>query len=239
MKNLYFKDYFQRSIPHTHTRSNSLSQQKETNMRDTEKTNIYTDFEKRLRPFHIELLATELFRRKKRNPRYSLRAFAHALGIDPGALSRILAGKKQISLAITRKIIRVLQLTPEEKEVFLISVAQEKKDKAAAILSHEFLNPKDGQSQSVSTWPLKAIPAMEENQTWELKVELNNQAHIDQTIETIRKYLAEASTPSTSCSESKLSECKLILHLRPLSVQAVTHSAQPIVAAEEMCNHSA
>lgn len=196
-------------------------------MRDIEKQNIYTNYDKQLiRPFHIELLASELFRRKKRNPRYSLRAFAHALGIDPGALSRILAGKKQISLAITRKIIRVLQLTPEEKEVFLISVAQEKKDKATAILSHEFLHVKE--DGAFGEWPLKTSLLRNNDKMWELKLELNNQAHIDQTLETLRKCLLEAAIPPLSTPNAIQKECKLIVQLRPIPAFATCPASQSL-----------
>lgn len=70
------------------------------------------------------MLAKELERRKGRNPRYSLRAFAHFLEMEPSALSRILAGKQQISLKATRRVVGLLQLNPQEQDIFLSSVAE-------------------------------------------------------------------------------------------------------------------
>jgi uncharacterized protein (TIGR02147 family) len=62
-----------------------------------------------------ELLNSELERRCEKNGRYSLRAFAKALGIEPGALSRILAGKRTPSPQTAEKILGVLDLSAEER----------------------------------------------------------------------------------------------------------------------------
>src|SRR5947209_6020860 len=40
-------------------------------------------------PYHIHILRSELERRRRKNPRYSLRAFSARLGVDPSGLSRI------------------------------------------------------------------------------------------------------------------------------------------------------
>src|ERR1700677_3905549 len=42
-------------------------------------------------------LSAELRRRRMTNPRYSLRAFAHAVGLSPGFLSKILNGERNLS----------------------------------------------------------------------------------------------------------------------------------------------
>src|SRR5947209_3880038 len=75
------------------------------------------------RPFHVELLQRSLQLRKKRNPRYSLRAFSHFLGLDPAALSRILAGKQDLSLRAACKVVQALKLSDKEKQLFQASVA--------------------------------------------------------------------------------------------------------------------
>ena len=51
------------------------------------------------------LLANELARRCLRNPRYSLRAFARALGTDHASLSQIIRGRRR---ALTRNTVRRL-----------------------------------------------------------------------------------------------------------------------------------
>ncbi len=51
-----------------------------------------------------ELLALELERRKKVNARYSLRAFARSLGVEPSHLSKILRGDVNPSHSTTMKI---------------------------------------------------------------------------------------------------------------------------------------
>ena len=62
--------------------------------------------------FCRQLLADELSRRCARNPRYSLRAFATSLGVDPGNLSRALRGQSNLSPAYARRIAEALALPP-------------------------------------------------------------------------------------------------------------------------------
>ncbi len=52
--------------------------------------------------------------RSKRNTRYSLRAFAKLLGIDPSSLSQILSGKRGISLKQLNKFCTKLAASPDE-----------------------------------------------------------------------------------------------------------------------------
>lgn len=56
------------------------------------------------------LLQLELMRRCEKNPRYSLRAFAKALGMSHTNLSLIMSGKRQISRQIFNRIVTVLEL---------------------------------------------------------------------------------------------------------------------------------
>lgn len=106
-----------------------------------------SEFQVALLPIHVQQLSQELAKRKKRNPRYSLRAFAHALGLDPSALSRILAGKQEISLITTRKVLKALKLQADERLLFLTSVADEKKKKITAFLVQE----------NVEAWSISAL----------------------------------------------------------------------------------
>lgn len=56
--------------------------------------------------------------RCKRNPRYSLRAFARALAIDHSSLSQILSGKRVLSKQATQSLCSKLSTTPEELRGF-------------------------------------------------------------------------------------------------------------------------
>ncbi|MGE3609227.1 MAG: TIGR02147 family protein [Bacteriovoracaceae bacterium] len=72
-----------------------------------------------------QYLTHEFARRLERNPRYSLRAFAKAIGMDIAALSQILNGKRLLSLKKAEHILKVLELNIEEREMFLTSLAQD------------------------------------------------------------------------------------------------------------------
>src|SRR5580698_8295148 len=74
--------------------------------------------------FYKTILEEELSRRAEVNPRYSLRAMARALGIEPGALSEILSGKRVPSYKMAQKILAALELEPETQTQFLESLAQ-------------------------------------------------------------------------------------------------------------------
>jgi PAS domain-containing protein len=88
-----------------------------------------------LRPHHIEYLASDLKRRKEINSRYSLRAYARYLGLDPSALSRVLAGKQELSLPVSLRVVKKLKLSLEEKQTFLTSVSEVKRRRAAMFLA--------------------------------------------------------------------------------------------------------
>ncbi len=65
------------------------------------------------------LLRDELANRQKRNPRYSLRAFALALEMSPAQLSQLLSGRRNLTLKMFGKICDKLALSPMEKENLL------------------------------------------------------------------------------------------------------------------------
>lgn len=74
--------------------------------------------------YHKRYLAGELAKRCEKNQRYSLRSFAKSLEIDAATLSRILAGKKPLTLKTAAKIVERLPLTPSEQKKFLESAAE-------------------------------------------------------------------------------------------------------------------
>ena len=72
--------------------------------------------------FYKHCLKKELERRCESNPKYSLRAFARALRIDPGMLSRILSNQTIPTLKTSKKILGMIDLDPRERDLFLRSV---------------------------------------------------------------------------------------------------------------------
>src|SRR5688572_26470320 len=77
--------------------------------------------------FYQVLLKKELSLRCQRNPRYSVRAFARALAMSPGALSQILSGKRLPSYKTSLKITKSLGLSPKDRHKFLHSLADRQK----------------------------------------------------------------------------------------------------------------
>lgn len=69
------------------------------------------DLSAEARDFRL-LLQAELVRRCNQNPRYSLRAFARMLEIEPSALSKILSGKRGISRTKFKCFVEKLGLEP-------------------------------------------------------------------------------------------------------------------------------
>ena len=61
-------------------------------------------------------LQQEFFQRQRRNPRYSLRAFARDLELSPSTLSEILNGRHRPQAATIGKICQRLSLAPAEEE---------------------------------------------------------------------------------------------------------------------------
>ena len=61
------------------------------------------------------LLQTRLGEMKRKNPSYSVRAFAKKVGLNSGALSAILNGKRNVSEILARRIAERLMLDPQER----------------------------------------------------------------------------------------------------------------------------
>lgn len=74
---------------------------------------------------HTQFLSDELARRKARNPRYSLRAFAKHLDLDPSAFSRILKSKQVPTLQKCVEIVQKLQLSKVDAHHFLLSAVEQ------------------------------------------------------------------------------------------------------------------
>ncbi len=77
--------------------------------------------------FYQKTLREELQRRCEKNPRYSVRAFARALSVDVGALSRVLSGKQIPSMKLAKTLLDALELPAEDEQSFFASLAQTQK----------------------------------------------------------------------------------------------------------------
>ncbi len=79
-------------------------------------------------PYYRKALNDKLVERIERNPKYSLRAFAKAIGLDSSALSQMLSGKRFMSDARAQKLLDRLDLSVEDREQFLSSLASARVD---------------------------------------------------------------------------------------------------------------
>ena len=67
-------------------------------------------------------LLHEFRERKRRNPKYSLRAFARTLQIDSATLSKILKGSRTLTYANSEKLLSALGTEQSKKNDLLLSI---------------------------------------------------------------------------------------------------------------------
>ncbi len=89
---------------------------------------------------------------KKKNPRLSTRFFAQKIGVSSGALSEILAGKRKISKKLAEKISDRLQMSPQERQLFLAQFSDDNE-----IIDFNYLQLRNDQFHLISEWPHFAI----------------------------------------------------------------------------------
>lgn len=120
-----------------------------------------------------QFLEDELARRSQNYPRYSLRAFARHLEVDSSFLSKILNGKRTVTMRTIRMFGERLNLTPDELQRFG-EVSREKKMKRKL----ERL--------------LERMPTEEREQsTISIKVDENRLPEAKEKIKAFRKELAQ------------------------------------------------
>src|SRR4051812_43989704 len=90
--------------------------------------------------FYQKCLREDLQRRCERNPRYSVRAFARALGIDVGTVSKLLSGKQMPSMKLAKRLLAVIELSAEDERAFLSSLAESQKARKLQRVSSAFRN---------------------------------------------------------------------------------------------------
>src|SRR5437868_10680542 len=89
-------------------------------------------------PLYKAIIQEELAQRCEKNPRYSMRAFAKALGVGSGALSEILSGKRVPSHKLARQLVSALGLTPSQEREFFRSLAEFQNSRGLRRLSPVF-----------------------------------------------------------------------------------------------------
>ena len=79
--------------------------------------------------FYKTCLRTDLSRRCEKNKAYSVRAYAKALRIDAGTVSRLLNGKQIPTLKMARRLLQHLDLSPEHEREFIESLVKSYQEK--------------------------------------------------------------------------------------------------------------
>lgn len=78
----------------------------------------------------IDYMKKTFEERCKKNPSYSLRAFARSLGMDSSTLSALLRRKRPVSLKIARKLVEGLQITdPIEAQALIVDTFKSESNK--------------------------------------------------------------------------------------------------------------
>ncbi|MGZ6331338.1 MAG: DUF4423 domain-containing protein [Bdellovibrionota bacterium] len=88
--------------------------------------------------FYQHCLKQELAKRCEKNARYSIRAFARSMRVDPGALSRVLSGKQIPSYKLAQNFLDRIILPPEDRQLFLSSIAEKQRSRGLKKLNPIF-----------------------------------------------------------------------------------------------------
>lgn len=91
-------------------------------------------------PFYLYTLKESLLRRQRKNPAYSLRAFAKDLEIDSSNLSAILQNKRSLPNKRSSHIAKKLKLTPKESALFVASTLRKQMAIDAIQVIHDTKN---------------------------------------------------------------------------------------------------
>ncbi len=106
------------------------------------------------------MLMSELLRRIEGNPAYSLRRFAHQLGVSPATLCGVLSGKRRLSLKSALQVSSHLGLSPSETAKFYQAVASGLMKNGTQFLTSpkdEYFNLSEDVFRTMSEWYYYAI----------------------------------------------------------------------------------
>lgn len=109
------------------------------------------------------LMKQEFCARSERNPRYSLRAFSHKLGISPAAASQIMNGDRSITIQMAHKILAGLDVAPS-KTFELIDLL--KGGKRIAKDAKPYLQLENDKLEVAGTWFYYAILSLAETKNF-------------------------------------------------------------------------
>lgn len=87
----------------------------------------------------INYLQAQFQKRKKKNPRYSIRAFAQALKTDSSSLSKILARKRTLKFEVAEQFLKNLKVEPALRSILLLSLTETRTD---YLTDEKFTTPK-------------------------------------------------------------------------------------------------
>lgn len=96
------------------------------------------NFKMEIKPYYLKCLRECYDQKKTKNRRYSVRAFASHLGIDPGLMAAILGGKRIPSAENVRKIIVALSLSPQNQDLFIASIIEERRKRSSSRVREKF-----------------------------------------------------------------------------------------------------
>lgn len=105
-------------------------------------------------------LAAELGNRKSNNSRYSLRSFSTAVGISPGRLSELIAGKRRMTLKQADRIADRLNYAPAARLQLIKVVSDQdgiRKTKASRVSKAKFTTVSADSFQIIADWQHFAI----------------------------------------------------------------------------------
>lgn len=123
-----------------------------------------------------EFLHQEFLDRRRRNRRYSLRAFAQFLGTDHSTLSQILRERRPLPEQSIRVWARKLQVDPEETLVYL--AAETLPDAATA-----------ARNRRTEEWTMESMAVLSEPAHWEM-IQLVRQPHFEPDCRWVARHLA-------------------------------------------------
>ncbi len=98
------------------------------------------------------VLQNELVRRIKDNPRYSLRAFARSLEIDPSLLSKVLNGKRGASRKVFERLVTHLGLSGSETALLCREPASQAIWSGGKAIDGGYRNVSADEFQIISDW---------------------------------------------------------------------------------------
>ncbi|RYZ73936.1 MAG: TIGR02147 family protein [Proteobacteria bacterium] len=104
------------------------------------------------RPFRL-YLRNELLKRAKRNPRFSIRAFARQMGVESSSLAQILSGKRALTDQMCERLAKPLALSPAKMRTLLRSVPDAEQDSTF----QQFQRLQEDQFQVIADWYYYAI----------------------------------------------------------------------------------